>query len=80
MKESSFEYISSILADTYEGLLLLDAVGLLDDDEECWLSQKNDDDCWDGSEFWKLPPLPQTGVDPDEWPDVIWCDCCLVSF
>jgi hypothetical protein len=37
VKESSFAYICSIfsiLADTYEGLLLLDAVGLLDD-EEC---------------------------------------------
>ncbi len=55
--------------DTYKGLIVFVAVDWFDDEEECWLSQKNaDEDCW------KL--LPQTGVDVAEWPDVRWCCCC----
>ncbi len=55
---------------TYDVLLLL-----FDDDEECWLSQGNADD---GAECWKFPP--HTGADVDEWADVTWCGCCLISF
>ncbi len=67
------------MVDTYDGLLLFVAVGLLDN-EDCWLSHKNADDvCWDALGCWKLPP--HTGVDVDEGPDVTsWDCCCRASF